>query len=79
MVAQKGEDWPEVHARIQVSCSLLIFPAHERCFLRKPRKDRRKGEKFTGAQGSDQGKSDSYDYSNRVTDAKEAAAKVTLQ
>ena len=48
-------------------------------FLRKPRKDKRKGEKFTGAQGSDQGKSESYDYSNRVTGAKEAAAKVTYK
>ena len=45
-------------------------------FLRKPRKDKRKGEKFTGAQGSDQGKSETYDYSNRVAGAKEAAAKV---
>ena len=44
--------------------------------LRKPRKDKRKGEKFTGAQGSDQGKSETYDYSNRVAGAKEAAAKV---
>jgi len=44
---------------------------------RKPRKDKRKAEKFTGAQGTDQGKSETYDYSNRVTGAKEAAAKQT--
>ena len=44
--------------------------------FRKPRKDKRKAEKFTGAQGTDQGKSETYDYSNRVTGAKEAAAKV---
>ena len=44
---------------------------------RKPRKDKRKAEKFTGAQGTDQGKSETYDYSNKVTGAREAAAKVT--
>jgi len=42
---------------------------------RKPRKDKRKAEKFTGAQGTDQGKSDTFDYSSKVTGAKEAAAK----
>merc|ERR1712130_870615 len=44
---------------------------------RRPRKDKRKAEKFTGAQGGDQGKSDSYDYSSKVAGAKEAAAKQT--
>jgi len=44
---------------------------------RKPRKDKRKAEKFTGAQGTDQGKSENYDYSNRVAGTKEAAAKQT--
>jgi len=44
---------------------------------RPKRKDKRKAEKFTGAQGTDQGKSETYDYSNRVTGAKEAAAKQT--
>lgn len=51
---------------------------HDSFIIRKPRKDKRKGEKFTGAQGSDQGKSENFDYSNRVTGAKEAAAKVTM-
>merc|ERR1712098_375237 len=44
---------------------------------RRPRKDKRKAEKFTGAQGTDQGKSDNYDYSNRVAETKGAAAKQT--
>merc|ERR550539_1623856 len=44
---------------------------------RKPRKDKRKAEKFTGAQGTDQGKTETYDYSSKVTGAKEAAAKQT--
>jgi len=42
---------------------------------RKPRKDKRKAEKFTGAQGTDQGKSESYDYSNKIAGAKDAANK----
>lgn len=42
---------------------------------RKPRKDKRKAEKFTGAQGTDQGKSETYDYSNKIAGAKEAANK----
>merc|ERR1712107_619921 len=47
------------------------LPRRERTGLKympgykKPRKDKRKGEKFTGAQGSDQGKSENFDYSNR--------------
>jgi len=42
---------------------------------RKPRKDKRKAEKFTGAQGTDQGKSETYDYSSRIAGAKDAANK----
>jgi len=42
---------------------------------RKPRKDKRKGEKFTGAQGTDQGKSETYDYSSKIAGVKEAANK----
>jgi len=42
---------------------------------RKPRKDKRKAEKFTGAQGTDQGKSETYDYSNKIAGAKDAANK----
>jgi len=42
---------------------------------RKPRKDKRKGEKFTGAQGTDQGKSENYDYSSKIAGVKEAANK----
>ena len=45
---------------------------------RKPRKDKRKAEKFTGAQGTDQGKTETYDYSSKVTGAREAAAKVRI-
>jgi len=44
---------------------------------RKPRKDKRKGEKFTGAQGTDQGKTETFDYSGKVAGAREAAAKQT--
>eukprot|EP00092_Neocalanus_flemingeri_P002840 GFUD01003038.1.p1 GENE.GFUD01003038.1~~GFUD01003038.1.p1 ORF type:complete len:670 (+),score=255.64 GFUD01003038.1:44-2053(+) len=42
---------------------------------RKPRKDKRKAEKFTGAQGTDQGKSEIFDYSNKIAGVKDAAAK----
>jgi len=42
---------------------------------RKPRKDKRKGEKFTGAQGTDQGKSETYDYSSKIAGVKDAANK----
>merc|ERR1712042_174801 len=42
---------------------------------RKPRKDKRKAEKFTGAQGTDQGKSETYDYSNKIAGTKDAANK----
>ena len=77
MAAQAGEDGTQVHAGLQVRLvNLVLLPLLCDNFLRKPRKDKRKGEKFTGAQGSDQGKSETYDYSNRVAGAKEAAAKV---
>merc|ERR1712096_112581 len=42
---------------------------------RKPRKDKRKAEKFTGAQGTDQGKAETYDYSNKIAGVKDAANK----
>lgn len=42
---------------------------------RKPRKDKRKAEKFTGAQGTDVGKSDTFDYSGKLGQGREAAGK----
>merc|ERR1719431_1366998 len=42
---------------------------------RKPRKDKRKAEKFTGAQGTTPGQSETYDYSAKMEKAKETAAK----
>merc|ERR1711963_881995 len=42
---------------------------------RKPRKDKRKAEKFTGAQGTDQGKSETFDYSGKLAASREAAGK----
>jgi len=42
---------------------------------RKPRKDKRKGEKFTGAQGTTPSQSETFDYSARMEKAKESAAK----
>jgi len=42
---------------------------------RKPRKDKRKAEKFTGAQGTDQGKMENFDYSSKIAGAKDAANK----
>jgi len=42
---------------------------------RKPRKDKRKGEKFTGAQGTTPGQEQTYDYSGKLEKSKEAAAK----
>merc|ERR1712051_1016688 len=41
---------------------------------RKPRKDKRKPEKFTGAQGTDSQKAETYDYSAKVAADKAAAA-----
>ena len=42
---------------------------------RKPRKDKRKPEKFTGAQGTDVGKSETFDYSGKLAASREAAGK----
>jgi len=42
---------------------------------RKPRKDKRKAEKFTGAQGTTPGQAETYDYSAKMEKAKEAATK----
>jgi len=58
------------------------LPRHERTGLRynipggyrKPRKDKRKPEKFTGAQGVDSQKAETYDYSAKVAADKAAAA-----
>ncbi len=41
------------------------LPRRERTGYRKPRKDRRKGEKFTGAQGTAAGQSEVFDYSSK--------------
>merc|ERR1719189_616724 len=38
---------------------------------RKPRKDKRKPEKFTGAQGTDVGKSETFDYSGKLAASRE--------
>jgi len=43
--------------------------------VRKPRKDKRKAEKFTGAQGTDVGKSETFDYSGKLGQSRETAAK----
>merc|ERR1711872_1133621 len=43
------------------------------------RKDKRKGEKFTGAQGTAQGQADNFDYSSKVGGAGTAAAKETVK
>lgn len=42
---------------------------------RKPRKDKRKPEKFTGAQGTDVGKAEAFDYSGKMAASREQAAK----
>lgn len=44
---------------------------------RKPRKDKRKAEKFTGAQGTTPGQSEIFDYSAKMEKSKETAAKQT--
>jgi len=41
-------------------------PRRERTGYRKTRKERRKGEKFTGAQGNAAGQAETYDYSKKV-------------
>ncbi len=50
------------------------LPRRERTGYRKTRKERRKGEKFTGAQGTAAGQSDTYDYSQKVAASAAAAA-----
>lgn len=42
---------------------------------RRPKKDKRKPEKFTGAQGTDMGKSETFDYSGKLAASREAAGK----
>ncbi len=51
------------------------LPRRERTGYRKTRKERRKGEKFTGAQGTAAGQSDNYDYSQKVGAAAGAVPK----
>ena len=41
-------------------------PRRERTGYRRTRKERRKGEKFTGAQGTSASKAEIYDYSTKV-------------
>ena len=40
-------------------------PRRERTGYRRTRKERRKGEKFTGAQGTSAGQQETYDYSQK--------------
>ena len=51
------------------------LPKRERTGYRKTRKERRKGEKFTGAQGTAAGQSDNYDYSQKTAGATGAVPK----
>ena len=41
-------------------------PRRERTGYRRTRKERRKGEKFTGAQGTAAGQAENYDYSKKA-------------
>ena len=41
------------------------LPRRERTGYRRTRKERRKGEKFTGAQGTSAGQAETYDYSKK--------------
>merc|ERR1739842_186253 len=41
------------------------LPRKERTGYRRTRKERRKGEKFTGAQGTSAGQAETYDYSKK--------------
>ena len=41
------------------------LPRRERTGYRRTRKERRKGEKFTGAQGTAAGQAETYDYSKK--------------
>jgi len=45
------------------------LPRRERAGYRRTRKERRKGEKFTGAQGTAAGQSDNFDYSAKKASA----------
>ena len=54
---------------------LDIFSRYMPGGYRKPRKDKRKPEKFTGAQGTDVGKSETFDYSGKLAASREAAGK----
>ncbi len=50
-------------------------PRRERQGYRRTRKERRKGEKFTGAQGTAVGQQEAYDYSKKVAADKGAIPK----
>ena len=45
------------------------IPKRERTGYRRTRKERRKGEKFTGAQGTAAGQAEAYDFSKKVSNA----------
>merc|ERR1719232_1363729 len=51
------------------------IPKRERTGYRRTRKERRKGEKFTGAQGTAAGQAENYDYSKKVDASKGATPK----
>ena len=51
------------------------IPRRERTGYRRTRKERRKGEKFTGAQGTAAGQADNYDYSKKSDVGKGAIPK----
>ena len=53
------------------------LPKRERTGYRKPRKNRRKDEKFTGAQGLAAGAAETYDYSQKKATASPQAAKTS--
>ena len=54
---------------------LDIFSRYMPGGYRRPKKDKRKPEKFTGAQGTDVGKSETFDYSGKLAASREAAGK----
>ncbi len=51
------------------------LPRRERTGYRRTRKERRKGEKFTGAQGTAAGQSENFDYSKKTSSATGATPK----
>merc|ERR1719232_1017949 len=51
------------------------IPKRERTGYRRTRKERRKGEKFTGAQGTAAGQAENYDYSKKVVSGQGAIPK----